>query len=314
MIVNRQDARLGFFVLAALALFLGLLIYKGAPKVAESNHPLFIRLEQLQGVDVGTPVLLQGYPVGRVDKVDLKRDGTTYTFIIRASIQEGIVLWEGTKAAVIGQGLSGTALSLVLPPTDQRTTELGEDALLPGEPGTSLDTVIAKADKLIGDLDGSVKELRAQFRQRGAGVFLDHPAVAKALKDLDATLRSYQGLAEQGKHTVAGLDPALADLQGSLKQVRTLLDNRSGDLDATLKNLATLTQRMSNLSAALDDAVRTDQPQLADTLKGVKALTASLQELVELLKQKPHWVMWGTPSNAAKQKAKDAVGQSASPK
>lgn len=307
MIVNRQDARLGFFVLAALALFLGLLVFKSAPKMAESSRGYAVRLDQLQGVEVGTPVLLQGYAVGRVEKVDLERDGTVYFFIARISIQDGILLWEGTKAAVTGQGLSGTALALVLPPEDQRRAALGEGATLAGEPGSSLDTVIAKADKLIGDLDGSVNDLRAQFQQRGAGVVLDHPAMAKALKDLDATLRSYQGLAEQGRHAVAGLDPALADLQAGLKRVRTVLDNRSGDLDATLKNLATLTQRMDALSAALDEAVRTDQPQLASTLKGVKALTASLQELVELLKQKPHWVMWGTPGDAAKQKAKDAA-------
>lgn len=311
MIVNRQDARLGLFVLVALALFLGLLVYKSAPKVAESSHPLSIRLEQLQGVEVGTPVLLQGYPVGRVEKVQLKREGTAYYFIAKASINEDIVLWEGTKATIIGQGLSGTALSLALPPADQREVELKGGATLAGEPGSSLDTVIAKADKLITDLDASVNDLRSQFQKRGAGVVLDHPAVAKALKDLDATLRSYQGLAEQGKHAVAGLDPALADLQASLKQVRTLLDNRSGDLDATLKNLVSLTQRMDALSGALDEAVRTDQPQLAETLKGVKALTASLQELVELLKQKPHWAVWGTPSAAAKQKAKDAAARPA---
>ncbi|HET6329901.1 MAG TPA: MlaD family protein [Holophagaceae bacterium] len=307
MIVNRQDARLGFFVLAALALFLGLLIYKSAPKVAAADHSYGIHLDQLQGVEVGTPVLLQGYPVGRVEEVHLKREGTTYYFLAKASIRERIVLWEGTKAAVVGQGLSGTAISLVLP--DDRAVELRDGATLPGEPGSSLDTVIAKADKLITDLDGSVSDLRAQFQKRGAGVLLDHPAVAKALKDLDATLRSYQGLADQGKHVVAGLDPALSDLQASLKQVRALLDNRSGDLDTTLKNLASLTQRMDALSTALDEAVRTDQPQLTDTLKGVKALTASMQELVELLKQKPHWVVWGTPSDAAKRKAKDAAAQ-----
>ena len=309
MIVKRQDARLGFFVLTALALFLGLLIYKSAPKVAASDHTYVIRLDQLQGVEVGTPVLLQGYPVGRVEQVRLKREGTVYFFLAQASIRERIVLWEGTKAAVVGQGLSGTAISLVLP--DDRAVELRDGATLPGEPGSSLDTVIAKADKLITDLDGSVSDLRAQFQKRGAGVLLDHPAVAKALKDLDATLRSYQGLADQGKHAVAGLDPALSDLQASLKQVRALLDNRSGDLDATLTNLASLTRRMDALSTALDEAVRTDQPQLADTLKGVKALTASMQELVELLKQKPHWVVWGTPGDAAKQKAKDAAAQPA---
>ncbi|HXC18260.1 MAG TPA: MlaD family protein [Holophagaceae bacterium] len=309
MIVKRQDARLGFFVLTALALFLGLLIYKSAPKVAASDHTYVIRLDQLQGVEVGTPVLLQGYPVGRVEQVRLKREGTVYFFLAQASIRERIVLWEGTKAAVVGQGLSGTAISLVLP--EKRVAELSDGATLPGEAGSSLDTVIAKADKLITDLDASVNDLRGQFQRRGAGVLLDHPAVAKALKDLDVTLRSYQGLAEQGEHTVAGLDPALADLQASLKQVRTLLDNRSGDLDATLKNLASLTQRMEALSGALDEAVRTDQPQMAETLKGVKALTASMQELVELLKQKPHWVMWGTPSDVAKQKAKDAAAQPA---
>lgn len=307
MIVNRQDARLGVFVLSALALFLGLLVYKSAPKVAASDHAFNIHLDQLQGVEVGTSVLLQGYAVGRVESVQLKREGTVYYFVAKASVQQDILLWQGTKAAVVGQGLSGTALSLVLPPVEQRTAALNDGAMLTGEPGSSLDTVIAKADKLITDLDTSVNDLRNQFQHRGAGVVLDHPAVAKALKDLDGTLRSYQGLAEQGKHTLAGLDPALADVQASLKQVRTLLDNRSGDLDATLKNLGSLTQRMDALSGALDEAVRADQPQLADTLKGVKALTASMQELVELLKQKPHWVVWGTPSDAAKQKAKDAA-------
>ena len=311
MIVNRQDARLGLFVLGAFALFIGLLAYKSAPKVAESSMPLAIRLDQLQGVDAGTPVLLQGYPVGRVDKVELKREGNAYYFLADASIRDGIVLWQGTKASVVAQGFSGAALSLTLPPLDQRAAELQHGATIPGEAGSSFDTVLAKADKLITDLDTSVEDLRAQVQKRGAGVVLDHPAVAKALKDLDATLLAYRGLADQGGHAVASLDPALSDLQASLKQIRTLLDARGGDLDATVKNLASLTQRMDALSAALDEAVRTDQPQAAETLKSVQALTRSMQELVELLKQKPHWVVWGTPSDAAKQKAKDAASQPA---
>ncbi len=307
MIVKRQDARLGLFVLVALALFLGLLAYKSAPAVTAAMRPLSVRLDDLQGVDVGTPVLLQGYPVGRVEQVTLNREGTAYSFLVRASIQRDLVLWSGTKAAVVGQGLSGTALALVLPPQDQRGVTLAVDAILPGEAGSSLATVLAKADKLLGDLDGSVNDLRAQFKAKGAGVLLDHPPVAKALKDLDETLRAYKGLADQGQKTVAGLDPALADLQASLKQVRTLLDNRSGDLDTTVKNLASLTTKLDSLSAALDEAVRTDQPELAESLKSVNALAKSLHELVELLKQKPHWVVWGTPSDAAKQKAKDAA-------
>jgi hypothetical protein len=32
-----------------------------------------------------------------------------------------------------------------------------------------------------------------------------------------------------------------------------------------------------------------------------------MQELIALLKDKPHWVAWGTPSDAAKEKARKAV-------
>lgn len=311
MIVNRQDARLGLFALAAAGLFVGLLAYKSAPKVARSSRPFVVRLDQLQGVAVGTPVLLQGYPVGQVDQVELKREGVAYAFLADVSVRKDIALWQGTKALVVGQGLGGSALSLELPPTDQRVAELKDGATLAGAPGSSLDTVIAKADKLIGDLDGSVADLRAQFQQRGAGVVLDHPAVAKALKDLDATVRSYQGLAEQGQKAAARLDPALADLQASLHQVRALIEGRAGDLDSAIKNFASLAQRLNDLSAALDEAVRTDQPQLAGTLKSVQATAKSLQELVELLKQKPHWAVWGSPSDAARQKAKDEASQPA---
>ena len=50
-----------------------------------------------------------------------------------------------------------------------------------------------------------------------------------------------------------------------------------------------------------------DHPELAQSLKSLRRSLASVEELLELLKQKPSRVVWGTPSEAEREKAKKNV-------
>ena len=50
---EKQDARLGLLVLAALALFAGLVAYKNAGAVTERTYPLVVRLDQMEGLAPG---------------------------------------------------------------------------------------------------------------------------------------------------------------------------------------------------------------------------------------------------------------------
>ncbi|HJW10082.1 MAG TPA: MlaD family protein [Holophagaceae bacterium] len=311
MIVEKNDFRIGLFVVGAAVAFLGLLVFKNAKQVVERTYPLQIRMDQLEGLDVGAPVLLQGYRIGQVERIRLQREETRYHLEARIAIRDDIRLWEGTKAMVEAQGLGSPVVSLVLPEPARRLHLLQSDAFIPGEAGPSLDHVIAQADRLMASLNDAIDVLRDRFQKQGAGVILDHPKVAKALADLDAVLNEHKALAREGRAVVArggaGMDKVLADLEASLGQVRTLLADHKGDLDQTLTGLAKVTKQMEGLSAALDEAVKTDQPEVKETLKRVQSLTTSMQELVRLLKEKPHWVAWGTPSDAAREKARKAV-------
>lgn len=316
MIVEKNDARLGLFVLGAAAAFLALVVYKNAPKVTENSYALRVQLDQLSGLDVGTAVQLQGYRVGRVERIELKREGTVYHLLATVSVQQNIQLWEGTRARVEGQGLGGSVLDLDLPAPTDRQRVLGANELIQGEPGSSLDSVIAKADDLMGSLNGMVADLRLSFQKKGAGVVLDHPAVAKALRDLDATLLEFQGvarkggeLADQAKPAVDSLDKGMADLQAAMAQLRKLLDTHSGDLDQTLTSLAAVTKQMEGLTASLQETLKTEGPQADQTLRGLKRVTLSLEELLELLKQKPHRAMWGSIPDDDRAKAKKNVDE-----
>ncbi len=312
MIVERNDARVGLFVLVGLGLFLGLVFLKTARQVTERTYAMKAELARLEGVDVGTEVQLQGWRVGRVERVALKRAGTSYHFIATLSVNEDIRLWEGTKAVVVPKGFGGVAVSFELPPEDARTQELPHGALLPGDSGVSFNGVLEKVDALLENLNGAVTDLRA----KGAGVVLDHPQVKPILRSLQATLNAYQslgsearGLASKGGKSLEELDKGLLALTASGRAVQQLLEKRGPDLDKGLAELPAVMAQLKALTATLQDMLAQDRPEIDATLKALRRDLESAEELVELLKRKPNRLVFGTPSEAEKEAARKAVEQ-----
>ncbi|HJW33854.1 MAG TPA: MlaD family protein [Holophagaceae bacterium] len=310
MIVERNDAKVGLFVLMGLGLFIGLVVLKTAKQVTERTYAMKAKLARLEGVDVGTEVQLQGWRVGRVERVELQREGTAYSFIATLSVKDGIRLWEGTKAVVVPKGLGGVAVSFELPEMDARTRELAPGALLPGDSGVSLGGVLEKVDALLENLDGAVSDLRA----KGAGVVLDHPQVKPILRSLQATLDAYQALgseartlATKGGHSLEELDKGLAALSASSRAVQQLLEKRGPDLDKALADLPAVMSQMKGLTANLQDLLAQDRPDIDATLKALRRDLESAEELVEILKQKPNRLVFGTPGKAEKEAARKAV-------
>ena len=310
MIVERNDAKVGLFVLVGMALFLGLVVLKTASQVVERTYPIQVRLARLEGVDVGTEVQLQGWRVGRVEQVALKQEGVAYHFLATLSVKEGIRLWEGTKGAVAAKGLGGVMLSLELPPESERKRELPPGAVLEGDSGVSLSGVLEKVDALLANLNEAVTDLRS----KGAGVVLDHPQVRPILRSLQATLDAYQalgnearGLASKGGKSLDELDRGLAALSASGRSVQKLLEQRGPDLDRALADLPVVMAQLKALTATLSETMAQDRPELDATLKALRRDLEAAEELLELLKRKPNRVVFGTPSEAEREAARKAV-------
>jgi ABC-type transporter Mla subunit MlaD len=310
MIVERNDAKVGAFVLVGLGLFIGLVFLKTAQQVTERTYPMKAKLTRLEGVDVGTEVQLQGWRVGRVERVELQREGTAYHFVATLSVKEGIKLWEGTKAVVVPRGLGGVAVSFELPPEDERRAELPPGVLLPGDSGVSLGGVLEKVDALLENLDGAVTDLR----KKGAGVVLDHPQVKPILLNLGATLEAYHALgqearelAKKGGHSLDSLDRTLAQVEVSTKVVQGLLEKRGPDLDRALADLPAVMAQLKALTATLQDLLAQERPELEATLHTLRRDLESAEELLEILKRKPNRVVFGTPGEQEKAEARKAV-------
>ena len=312
MIVERNDAKVGLFVLVGMGLFLALVVLKTAHQVVERTYPVQVRLGRLEGVDVGTEVQLQGWRVGRVERVELRQEGVTYHFLATLSVKEGIRLWEGTRGAVAAKGLGGVAISLELPGEADRKVLLPPGAVLAGDSGVSLGGVLEKVDALLANLNGAVTDLRS----KGAGVVLDHPQVRPILHSLQATLEAYQrlgvearGLAAKASPALEELDRSLASLAVSTKVVEGLLVKRGPDLDRALADLPGVIAQLKALTTSLQEVLVQDRPELEATVKALRRDLEAAEELLEILKRKPNRAVFGTPSEGEREAARKAVLQ-----
>ncbi|HLP31682.1 MAG TPA: MlaD family protein [Geothrix sp.] len=308
---EKQDARLGLLVLAALGLFLGLVAYKNARAVTERTYPLVVRLDQMEGLAPGTDVQLKGYRVGAVERVDMRQEGKDYHFLARIAVREDIRLWRGTRANLAPKGVGSVMLDLRLPEVADRTTPLAPGDEIPGDAGVSIAGVLERADRLMASLNTGVDDLRARLERKGLGDVLDHPNVKASLHSLDATLREFQALAKEGRglmghadRSMDGADKALASLDQSMGAVRGLLEKRGPELDQILVSLAAT---LKQAEAFMGRFTTEDQPELEASLKSLRRSLASVEELLAILKQKPSRVVWGTPSEAERERARKAV-------
>lgn len=308
---EKQDARLGLLVLAALALFMGLLAYKNAGAVTERTYPLVVHLDQMEGLAPGTDVQLRGYRVGSVERVDMRQEGKDYHFLARIVLREDIKLWRGTRATLAPKGVGSVMLDLKLPDLAERTVLLAAGEEIPGDSGVSIAGVLERTDHLMASLQAGVDGLRSRIERKGLGDVLDHPSVRQSLQSLDATLREFQGLAKESRglvghvdHSMGEADKALASLDKSLSAVRALMEKRGPEVDQILVSLAAT---LKQAEAFMGRFNAQDHPELAQSLKSLRRSLASVEELLEILKQKPNRVVWGTPSEAEREKARKSL-------
>ncbi|HWQ10567.1 MAG TPA: MlaD family protein, partial [Holophaga sp.] len=268
----------------------------------------------VSGVEVGTEVQLQGLRVGQVNQIELRREGEEYFFLTTLGLRTDIVLWKGTIAVVSSKGLGSAFIDLDLPPVENRHALLEPGATLLAETGASLGSLMTETQSFVQNLNGTLSDLRSHLQEKGLGDLLDHPEVHKVLVDLDATLREFrqvalrsESLIKQGQDAAGTLDRGLGSLEKSAATVQALLEKRSPDLDAIVGRLASLLEELQGFSTDLHALLKDSSPELEESLKSLHRNLNATEELLEILKNKPSRVVWGTPSAAEKEAARKRV-------
>ncbi|WP_151088281.1 MlaD family protein [Hymenobacter baengnokdamensis] len=281
-----KEIKVGLLAVVALvALAVGFNFLRGS-NLLSNDRTYYAIYPNVDGLNVGAPVILNGIKVGQVKNLELQPDKNN---AIRASLEmeKGITLGDSTKAGLSGSLLGSKTITLLLGKntkefhggeTLQTTTAIGIADAFQAKALPVLDTVGATLAHINGFLNkdaqtniqgtllgarASTEALQKLITSNQANINeitrnLAHMSAAlnKSTAKLDRIANNFTQLSDSIKTapvgpTLRNLNKTLAEAQTSLKGVSTALTDQKGSLgklinDTTLYNNLNATAASSN--------------------------------------------------------------------
>lgn len=300
-----QAVRVGIFMTLCLVV-VGWLILRiediqlwGAK--GQQFHALF---DSVAGLDDKAAVRIAGVRVGRVDGIRLEARRARVTLLL----EEGIVLPEGTRAAVANMGLLGDKY-VELEPGPEGAPPLPTGSTLPGDTPVSFDQAMAKLDEVgesiksvtssigggagggvgIGELVASLKETADEIR---ALVVANRESVSGTVQNFEkfsATLATdLPRISAQIERVLAQVESVVADNRGDLKDSMANLKDLTTRVQTSVDNLNEITGKIARGEGTVGKLVNSDEAhdQLMSALgsveQGVDTLSDTLGRVQKL--------------------------------
>lgn len=240
-------------VLATVCIFLlffGFNYLKGV-NIFSSIHSFHGIYTNIHGLELQAPVYIRGYKVGQVDNIDYNftRDSS---FTVDISIKRNINLPEGTRMALVSDGImGGMAIELILPATEVASNEdiayLPTGATIPTTVVPGLldglqEAVIQPLSNTLASLDTLVGQLQAQLDNNHIESILSNADIAVA--DLQSSSKQLkQVMSHQAPSVITKLDTTMSDLQ------QVVTDVKAANIKATVARVDTALNNVNYLIA-----------------------------------------------------------------
>lgn len=257
-------------ILATVCLFLlffGFNFLKGVNIFSPTNsyHGVFCHLH---GLEEQAAVYIRGHKVGQVDRLhyDFTRDSA---FLVDISIRKDIALPQGTKMALVSDGmLGGMAIELQFPESSSMTNDQSQmiekgaflnTTYVPGLMESLQSELLAHVDEAVQEVDSLVAALRTQVEG-------DH--IKNSLENVDRISGDLTSVSSNLKHMMKTQVPTIvnnadtaianlnaivadikqADLKGTVARVDNAVDNVNGLVSDVRSQDGTIGQLIYNKS------------------------------------------------------------------
>jgi len=285
---------LGLMVLLVAGAALYLMYARG---VFEATQRLVLIAEDAEGVRVGMDLSFSGFPVGRVQRIELGVDGNA-RILVDVPTKDAHWLRQSSVFTLVRSVLGGTSLraySGVL--TDPPLPDGAERKVLVGDTGAELQRVVTTAREVLQNisamtaadspLGNSLADLRTVTERlkgpRGAlGVLMgsDEEAarITATLERTNALLARLDGLVTHADTQVFGNEGVMRDARATVQQLNALLT----DARTTLKKADVVLQEAQGVAAN----ARVATTDLGTLRAEVDASLRKIQRLVDEINRK----------------------------
>lgn len=295
----RNEVKIGVVSLIAFVLaYLGLNFLKGINIFTPENQ-YKVRLQNLNGTAIATPVMIAGYKVGSVQSIDFSYDAKEgYGANLTLGLDPKVQIPEGSTIKVKTNMLSGAELVIVAPKEgSQNFLKSGDQiAVAAGD-----DIMTKVSEEILPEVVKMLPEVMSLLKQ--LNTLVANPAIDSMMHNLSrSTALMGQAMAKlnEGMTTM----PTLMGNVNTMTQSLTAVSQKMGQLplDSLMSNLHATTENLRQMSAQLKGKDGTAGKLLNDPslYNRLDSLATSAEALVRDLKENPkryvHFSIFGRKS------------------
>jgi phospholipid/cholesterol/gamma-HCH transport system substrate-binding protein len=244
-----NETKIGALTAVAITILILCFSYLRGNDVFSGSNKFYAVYKSVEGLSVSKPVLVNGFPIGHVSKMQLQPDGRT---IVEFKIEQQYNIPNNTLAKLVSTDLLGSK-AIVFEMGNSKNYAENKDTLradIQGSLSESLQPIQKKAEDLITKMDSALgainKILNPDFQKNVDRSFL---SIANSLQTLEGTTKKLDGLvAAQSSHINSILTNA-ETVSGNLKTGTSHLNNVVDNFEAFSSDLS-----HSNIKQTLDNA------------------------------------------------------------
>jgi phospholipid/cholesterol/gamma-HCH transport system substrate-binding protein len=244
-----NETKIGVLTAIAISVLLLGYSYLRGNDVFSGSNKFYAVYKSVEGLSVSKPVLVNGFPIGRVSKMELQPDGRT---IVQFKIDPKYNVPNNTLAKLVSTDLLGTK-AIVFEMGNSKTYAEDQDTLkadVQGSLAESLQPIQKKAELLITKLDSSLasinKIMNPQFQRNVDRSFL---SIANSLQTLEGTTKKIDALVGAQTAHINGIMANAETVSDNLKTSTSHLNGIATNFEAFSNDLS-----HSNIKQTLDNA------------------------------------------------------------
>jgi len=293
-----KEFKSGFiFLLAIIFLVYGLKYLKGL-NVFQSNKPYYAIYDDIDGLQVGSSIRLNGFNVGMVNNIVLSNNNK---LLVTLNINSVDSIPKNSICKIVNQDLMGTkGVSLVLGKSDLYakpgdTLQSGVENSLQDEVNAQILPLKNKAEELIGSVDSLLTVVAAVLNKN------TRKNLSNSIKSLDETFSILSQTMIKVDSMVYHNDKRVSKIIINLESITTNLNDSNSGIKPILYNLSLISDSLSNSNIGslveninnISNNINSGSGSLTKLMKDDKLYnnleksTSELAELIEDIKNNP---------------------------
>ena len=293
-----KEFKSGFiFLLAIIFLVYGLKYLKGL-NVFQTNKPYYAIYDDIDGLQIGSSIRLNGFNVGMVNNIILNSDNN---LVVTLNIDGLDNIPENSICKIVNQDLMGTkGVSLILGQSNSFASS--GDTLLGSVENSLQDEVNAqilplknKAEGLIGSVDSLLTIVAAVLNKNTRN------SLSNSIKSLDETFAILSKTMVKIDSMVYDNDARVSKVLSNLESITTNLNDSNSGIKPILYNLSSISDTLSNANFGslvnnintISNNINSGSGSLTKLMNDEKLYnnleksTSELAELIEDIKNNP---------------------------